>query len=170
MQATMPRRRGRAFSTAIIFAILAAIVIFGYGVITGFRGNTNMGQLWGWALLAAFFATPLLAGFVGTLRSGRVGTGTLAGLWDGFFVGIWLSAYVLISYFLTTSNSSSFNAAIQQANARLAQQGVHMTFTQGGILTFLIIADVILIILFLGIGAVLGVIGALIGKIFAPRS
>jgi hypothetical protein len=170
MQATAPRRKGRAFSIGFIFAILAAIVIFGYGVITGFRSNANTSQLWSWALLAAFFATPLLAGFVGTLRSGRIGAGTLAGLWDGFFVGIWGAAYILIAYFLTASNSASINTAIQQANAQLAQQGIHVTISQGAILISLIILGVILIILFLVIGALLGVIGALIGKIFAPRS
>jgi hypothetical protein len=51
----------------------------------------------------------------------------------------------------------------------MARQGVHYTITRDTILTALIIADAILLVIFLVIGTVLGFIGALIGKIFAPR-
>src|SRR5262249_55046261 len=109
MQSTMQpyRRRGMAFSTGFIFALIAAIVIFGFGALTGFRTGAAMDPLWGWAWVFALFATPLLAGFVGTLRSSRIGSGTLAGFWDGLFVGIWIVAYIMIGYYLAVSQAGS---------------------------------------------------------------
>ena len=168
MQSTMqpPRRRGVAFSTGIIFAIIAAIVIFGFGALNGFGTSTAANPLWGWALLFALFATPLLAGFVGALRSSRIGSGTLAGLWDGLFVGLWIAAYILIVYFLAGSN---LDKAIQQVQAQMAQQGTPVTITRDRLLASLIIADVLLVIVFLVIGTLLGLIGALLGKPFAHR-
>src|SRR5579859_11808 len=174
MRATVQtrRRRGFSFSTGLLFAILAAIIIFGFGAVNGFHNNGPANDIWGWAILFALFATPLLAGLVSTLRSGRIGAGTLAGLWDGFFVGVVLAAYILTVYFLTLAQSgSNLDLVIQQAQAQIAQQGQHFTITRETIVTTLIIFGVILIVLFLIIGTVLGLIGALIGKIFSrsPR-
>ena len=172
MQSTIQpyRRRGVAFSTGIIFALLAAIIIFGFGALTGFRTGAATNPLWGWAWVFALFATPLLAGLVGTLRSSRVGSGTLAGLWDGLFVGLWIVAYIMIVYYLTASQAgSNLDAAIKQVQDQMAQRGASVTITRDTILTSLIIADVLLVIIFLGIGTLLGLIGALIGKAFAPR-
>src|SRR5215469_16655917 len=168
MQSTMqpPRRRGVAFGTGIIFAIIAAIIIFGFGALNGFHTNTAANPLWNWALIFAFFATPLLAGFVGALRSSRIGSGTLAGLWDGLFVGIWIAAYIMIVYFLAGSN---LDATIKQVQDQMARQGTSVTITRDTILASLIVADVLLVVIFLGIGTLLGLIGALIGKPFAPR-
>src|SRR5215469_689076 len=168
MQSTMQpyRRRGVAFSTVFIFALIAAIVIFGFGALNGFRTSTAANPLWGWALLFALFATPLLAGFVGALRSSRIGSGTLAGLWDGLFVGLWIAAYIMIVYFLAGSN---LDATIKQIQDQMAQRGASVTITRETILTSLIVADVLLVIIFLAIGTLLGLIGALIGKAFAPR-
>jgi len=172
MQSTIqpPRRRGVAFSTGIIFALIAAIVIFGFGALNGFSTGTTTNPLWGWALVLALFATPLLAGFVGALRSSRIGSGTLAGLWDGLFVGLWIAAYIMIVYYLAVSQAgSNLDAAIKQVQDQMARQGASFTITRDTILTFLIVADVLLVIIFLGIGTLLGLIGALIGKAFAPR-
>ena len=168
MQSTMqpPRRRGVAFSTGIIFALIAAIIIFGFGALNGFRTGMTANPLWGWAWIFALFATPLLAGFVGALRSSRIGSGTLAGLWDGLFVGLWIAAFIMIVYFLAGSN---LDAAIKQIQDQMARQGTSVTITRDTILTSLIVADVLLVIIFLGIGTLLGLIGALIGKPFAPR-
>jgi hypothetical protein len=168
MQSTMqpPRRRGVAFSTGIIFALIAAIVIFGSGALNGFRTGTLANQLWGWAWIFALFATPLLAGFVGALRSSRIGSGTLAGLWDGLFVGLWIAAYLVIVYYLAGSNLDAF---IKQLQDQMVQRGTSVTIIRDTLLAQLIIADVLLVIIFLGIGTLLGLIGALIGKPFAPR-
>src|SRR5260221_14562717 len=107
MQSTIqqPRRRGVAFSTGIIFALIAAIVIFGFGALNGFRTSTAANQLWGWAWIFALFATPLLAGFVATFRSIRIASGTLAGLLVGLFVGLWISPFIMIFYYLPASHA-----------------------------------------------------------------
>jgi len=155
-----------AFSTGIIFALIAAIIIFGFGALNGFRTGMTANPLWGWAWIFALFATPLLAGFVGALRSSRIGSGTLAGLWDGLFVGLWIAAYIMIVYFLAGSN---LDATIKQIQDQMAQRGASVTITRETILTSLIVADVLLVIIFLAIGTLLGLIGAFIGKAFAPR-
>lgn len=168
------RRRGGAFSSGIIFAIIAALIIFGFGAITGFSNAANnpAAGIWGVALLAAFFLTPLLAGFVGTLRSGRIGVGTLAGLWDGLFVGIWTAAYVLIAYFMAISKPGvNVDTFLKQVTDQAAQQGVRVTMTGSDLLIVLIVTCVVLAVVFVVIGVVLGVLGAAIGKMFArtPR-
>jgi len=112
----------------------------------------------------------LLAGFVGALRSSRIGSGTLAGLWDGLFVGLWIAAYIMIVYYLAVSQAgSNLDATIKQVQDQMAQRGASVTITRDTILASLIVADVLLVIIFLGIGTMLGLIGALIGKAFAPR-
>jgi len=164
------RRRGVAFSTGFIFALIAAIVIFGFGVLTSFRTSTTANPLWGWAWIFALFATPLLAGFVGMLRSSRIGSGTLAGLWDGLFVGLWIAAYIMIVYYLAVSQpGSNLDATIKQVQDQMAQRGASVTITRDTILASLIVTDVLLVVIFLGIGTLLGLIGALIGRVFAPR-
>lgn len=119
--------------------------------------------------------TPLLAGLVGTLRSGHLGTGTLSGLWSGFLVGLCLAIYIIILY-LTNAPTQVSPESARQAQNVLAQQGIQISMQsiqanamrQVG-LTGLVIADVILVLLWLGIGAVLGVIGGAIGKIFVRQ-
>jgi len=171
--ATQPRRsRGVAFSTGLIFALLAAIVMFAYGFLYNFPTRPAQSTLWGIAWLGALFATPFLAGFVGTLRSGRIGSGTMAGFWNGLFVGLLAAVYILVVYYLTISHpggSANLDQVIQQMNQQMTQRGLPATVTRDAILTGLIVADVIVLILLLISGVVLGLIGALIGKIFAPN-
>lgn len=172
------RKRGIATTSGLSLAILGAIIIFGIGIISGFHsisGTSKFGQVAVWLILFALFGTPLLAGFVGTLRSGRLGTGTLSGLWNGFLVGLCLAIYIIVLY-LTNAPTQVSPESARQAQEALAQQGVQVSLqsiqanaTRQVGLTGLVIADVILILLWLGIGAVLGVIGGAIGKIFVHQ-
>lgn len=172
------RKRGIATTSGLSLAILGAIIIFGIGIISGFHsisGTSEFGQVAAWLILFALFGTPLLAGFVGTLRSGRLGTGTLSGLWNGFLVGLCLAIYIIILY-LTNAPSQVSPDSARQAQEALAQQGVQVSLqsiqanaTRQVGLTGLVIADAILVLLWLGIGAVLGVIGGAIGKIFVHQ-
>ncbi len=169
--AIQPRRKGVAISTGFILALLAAIVLFAYGYLYSFPMRPVMNTAWGIGLPSVLFGSMLVAGFVGTLRSGRIGAGTLAGLWAGIFVGLFSAIYIVAVYYLTISTpngAATLDQVIQQANQMMTQRGLPATVTRNGILTFLIILDVILVIGMLIVGTVLGLIGALIGKIFAP--
>lgn len=172
-QTTMPvrRRRGIAFSSGFLLSIFAAIVIFGIGVLTNFQsiqGNTILI----WMLLIALLATPFLAGLVGTIRSGRVGTGTIAALWDGFLVGIFISIYILLLYETNTPPPPSA-ATLQQIQSQLGLLGIKLPLqsvsAQQIALIGILILNGVLILLQLGLATILGVIGSLIGKIFAPH-
>jgi hypothetical protein len=172
------RKRGIATTSGLSLAILGAIIIFGIGIISGFHsisGTSEFSQVAAWLILFALFGTPLLAGLVGTLRSGHLGTGTLSGLWSGFLVGLCLAIYIIILY-LTNAPTQVSPESARQAQNVLAQQGIQISMQsiqanamRRVSLTGLVIADVILVLLWLGIGAVLGVIGGAIGKIFVRQ-
>jgi hypothetical protein len=172
-QTAMPvrRRSGIAFSSGFLLSIFAAIIIFGIGVLTNFRsiqGNTVLI----WMVLIALFVTPFLAGLVGTIRSGRIGTGTLAALWDGFLVGIFISIYILLLYLINTPTMPSATM-LKQIQTQLAQDGIHVSLQPATVQQFaligLLILDGFLVALLMGLAAMLGVVGSIIGKIFSPH-
>ena len=172
-QTTMPvrRRSGIAFSSGLLLSVFAAIVIFGIGVLTSFRsiqGNTTLIYM----LLIALLAIPFLAGLIGTIRSGRMGTGTVAALWGGFLVGVYISIYILLLYLINTPPPPSATT-LQQIQTQLAQWGVYLPLQSVpaqriGLISILTL-DGVLIIVQLGLSTILGFIGSLIGKIFAPH-
>lgn len=150
----------------LLFGIIAILIILGYGVTMGFRmmsQQTNNSA--GWLVLVAFVVPPLLAGLFTALRSGRIGSGTLSGLLAGLLGGLGAAAYILITYY----TSSSINAAIQTMNNQMKQANAGFTITPGTLLASIIIAAIILVLIFLGFGTLFGLIGAVIGKIVRPR-
>lgn len=169
------RERSRAFPSGFILALIAGLVIFGVGFWTNFQNNIASTTWIELVFLFAFIGTPFLAGMIGTLSTSRIDTGMAAGTWNGFFVGIFMGVYI----FLVLENNMPTKIApdiIKQIQGFLAQGGIQITVQTLQIsnsaptsYTGIVLVDLILLIPWLGLGALLGLIGALIGKIFAPR-
>ncbi|GCE24074.1 hypothetical protein [Dictyobacter kobayashii] len=168
------RERSGAFPAGFILALIAGLIIFGIGFWTNFHNSFPNGTLIALVFLFAFFGTPFLAGLIGTLSTSRVDTGIAAGVWNGLFVGIFMGVYI----FLLLENNAPIKISpqvIKQVQDQLAQGGIQISvqtlqFGSGYPTSYtgIVITDLLLLLVWLGLGALLGLIGALIGKIFAP--
>ncbi|GCE08331.1 hypothetical protein [Dictyobacter aurantiacus] len=169
------RERSRAFPSGFILALIAGLIIFGIGFWTNFQNNVTTTTWIGLVFLVAFIGTPFLAGMIGTLSTSRIDTGMAAGVWNGLFVGIFMGVY----QFLVLENNVPTKVApdiIKQVQDFLAQGGIQIsvqTLQVGNSAPTsyvgIVLVDLVLLVLWLGLGALLGLLGALIGKIFAPR-
>ncbi|GHO89309.1 hypothetical protein [Dictyobacter formicarum] len=169
------RERSRAFPAGFILALIAGLIIFGIGFWTNFRNNVTYNTWLELVLLFAFIGTPFLAGLIGTLSTSRIDTGIAAGAWNGFFVGIFMGIYI----FLVLENNVPINISpemIKQVQDFLAHGGVQISVQTLQIgnsyptsYTGIMQVDLLLLVPWLGLGAILGLLGALIGKIFAPH-
>lgn len=174
------QKRGIALSGGSILGLIGGILILAAGLYSGFHNVSStspQASLVTILLLVGLLGTPLLAGLIGALRSGRFGTGVLSGLWDGFLTAIFLDTYIVILYFLNPPTAPSAQS-VQQAQSILAQYNINVSSqsiqnmsSPQTTLTAVIFAGLVLLIIWLGVGAFLGVIGAAIGKIFVhhPR-
>ena len=174
------QKRGIALSSGGILGLIGGILILVAGIYSGFHNVPSTSPQAGLVtilILVGLLGTPLLAGLIGTVRSGRFGTGVLSGLWDGFLAAIFLDIYIVILYFLNPPTAPSAQS-VQQAQSILTQYGINVSSqsiqnvsSPQSTLMAVIFAGLVLLIVWLGVGAFLGIIGAAIGKIFVhhPR-
>jgi MFS family permease len=182
-QAVVPmvrHKRGIAFTSGGILGLIAGIIILGVGILNGVLGMTPLSSnanVFSWLLIGAFFGAPLLGALIGTLRSGRFGTGVLSGLWGGFLVAIFLDILIFILYFVKAPAPPS-SQTVHQTQSILSQYGLNVSAqalqsatSPQATLVGIIFAAAVMIVVWLGIGAFLGIIGGAIGKIFVhhPR-
>lgn len=162
---SLNKTRKETLLFGLLFGVIAALIILGYGAARGFQVSLRTGNGSGWLMGLAFIVMPLLAGLLATFRSGRIGSGPLAGLLAGLLGGLGAAAYILIIFF----TSSSVNTAIQTVQNQLNQSGASFTISSSTVHTFAIVAAIIVALIFLAFGTLFGLIGAVIGKILQPR-
>ena len=173
--ARVHRKSNIALTSGLTLAMIAGLIIFGIGFWTDFHNFPATNMIPGWAFLFAIFGTPFLAGLLGTLGSGRVDTGSGAGGWTGFIIGLFLSIYIYI-FSLFNPPITVSPQILQQIHDQLAQHGILISLqsvqinigSQLPITTILLVAAV-LIVIWIGLGTLIGTLGALIGKIFSPH-
>lgn len=170
------RGRGAAFGAGFILALIAGLIIFGIGFWTGFHNITFNSMLIPLALIVAFIGAPFLAGLIGTLSSGRIDTGIAAGVWEGLFVGIFVEIYLFI-WLQSNAPLQISPEVIKQIQDQLAQGGIQISIqslqigsTQPLVYPNMLMADLLLLAIWIGLGTPIAFIGALIGKIFAPNT
>ncbi len=171
MQTTYPPIRrgtgGTAFVYGLIFGVISAAILFAVGSITQFKTQFTGYNDTATGFIVALFVTPLLAGFLATLRTGRITTGTMAGLWTGFFAGLATGGYILLAYLVFHPiNQGDVRSLLD----RMAQNGIHIPLNNSNVITTSILLVLAVTLALLITGVILGLLAALIGKVFAPRS
>lgn len=168
-------RSNIALTSGLTMAMIAGLIIFGIGFWTDFHNFPATNSVPGIAFLFAIFGTPFLAGLLGTLGSGRVDTGAGAGGWTGFIIGLFLGIYIYI-FSLFNPPITVSPEVLQQIHDQLAQRGIlisvqsiHINIGFQMPITTILLVGAALIIIWIGIGTLIGTLGALIGKIFVPH-